>query len=91
MLKDTKRPNGTIKRVQFCRAQRGGISSMGTPFKKGQAILHLSSSRCTGETFILTKADLRGLNLDRPGKWASPTIWQKKRREEWQARWAARV
>lgn len=95
MIKDTMRPNGKIKRVQYVRAFRGGTSSMGTPFKKGEPILHLSSSRCTGETFVLLpKEIMETLEIKaefghefwasaRPGRWASPKEWSIKLKERY--------
>jgi hypothetical protein len=98
MIKDTKRPNGTIKRIQYVKAPRGGVSSMGVRYKKGDAIVHLSSSRCTGETFVLLPKDiLRVLGLGpgrhgpdglaramaRPGRWASPKKWAEQLKAIW--------
>ncbi len=96
MLKDTARPNGTIKRIQYVRAFRGGTSSMGTPYKKGTPIIHLSSSRCTGETFVLLPAEVCKDILDikaefgyewwadsHPGKWQSPKEWSKALKVIW--------
>lgn len=98
MIKDTVRPNGTIKRIQYVKAPRGGVSSMGVRYKKGDAIVHLSSSRCTGETFVLLPKDLlKVLGLGRnsngtdglaramakPGKWASPKKWSEQLKAIW--------
>lgn len=49
-------------RVQVGRAVRKGVSSIGTPYKKGDSILHFSSNRNTGEVFILTKSDFNHFN-----------------------------
>ena len=83
MRKDTKRPNGTTKRVQYVQAQRGGVSSMGTKYAKGDPILHLSSSRCTGETFVLTKAEIQNIPLENPGRWSGPTKWKQQLQKIW--------
>lgn len=98
MLKDFARPNGTIKRTQYVKAPRKGISSMGAPYKKGDAIVHLSSSRCTGETFVLLPNEIikflykkerhldAGLGgLKRPGRWARPKDWSEHLSERWEA------
>jgi hypothetical protein len=96
MLKDTIRPNGTIKRIQYVGAQRSGTSSMGTKFKKGEPILHLSSSRSTGEIFIMLPDEVFDILKvkstpgsefwikARPGKWARPTDWSKQLAKNWE-------
>lgn len=91
MLKDTKRPNGTVKRIQWIKAHRGGVSSMGTPYKKGDAILHMSSSRCTGETYVLAKKDLikavfvspASARFKKPGTWSSKKQWSEDLTDKW--------
>lgn len=100
MKHDFKRPNGTTKRVQYAKAHRGGISSMGKRFRKGDAIVHLSSSRNTGETFVLLPIEmLKILGLEgnpRTGApdglaraMAKPGRWHspKKWSEELSAKW----
>lgn len=67
---DFTRANGTIKRVQVSLAFRAGTSSMGTKFKQNEPVLHLSSSRSTGEVFVLTRRDMNRINRSRIGKWA---------------------
>ena len=83
MKRDFKRPNGTIKRVQFVKAFRGGVSSMGRRFKKGEGILHLSSSRNTGETFVLLPDELLKILMKAPGKWNSPKRWSEQLTAKW--------
>ena len=83
MKKDTKRPNGTIKRIQKCEAVRKGVSSMGTKFRKGDVIVHLSSSRFTGETFVLTQKDLDKVTQAKPGRWYSPKRWGENLHRAW--------
>ena len=83
MLKDVKRPNGTTKRVQVIKAIRGGVSSMGTPYTKGQAIVHLSSSRCTGETWVFLLSELAEVVKAPVGRWASPKKWSTSLMDEW--------
>jgi hypothetical protein len=87
MKKDFTRPNGTIKRVQICEAPRKGVSSMGRKFKKGSVILHLSSSRCTGETFVLTWVELHRLmgGTGKVSKFRSPKKWGEQLRAKWLA------
>lgn len=82
MKKDTKRPNGTIKRVQLTFAPKKGISSMGSKFLKGDVILHLSSSRCTGETFVLTLSEVKKVRRSKPSRWHRPVDWFKEIRAE---------
>ena len=64
---------------------------MGSKYMKGDRILHLSSSRCTGETFVFTDLELRKLTSiifqsDFRGRWHSPKKWheqlKKKRLEQ---------
>lgn len=81
---DFKRPNGTIKRTQYCKAPRAGVSSMGTPYKRGEPILHMSSSRATGETFILTPLDLENIMSKFPGEFCSPKKWSDQLHKKWQ-------
>jgi hypothetical protein len=83
MKKDFKRPNGTIKRTQICRAPRGGVSSMGKKFKKGDEILHLSSSRCTGETFVFTLQEVVNLTFEEVGNFRSPKKWTEQLAAKW--------
>lgn len=83
MIKYTKRPNGTIKRVQYVKAHHKGISSMGTPYLKGDPIIHMSSSRCTGETFVLLPSDISRLYEDTPGKWSSTKKWSERLAKKW--------
>lgn len=89
MLKNSRRPNGTIKRTQYVKAFRGGVSSMGQPFKKGDPVLHLSSSRNTGETFVLLPAELKAVLRTKPGKWASPKKWGEQLHKEWEKKYVA--
>ena len=84
MIKHTKRPNGTIKRIQYVKAIRKGVSSMGHPYKMGDPIIHLSSSRCTGETFVLLPSEIQQKIIDKkPGKWASSKKWSEKLQKAW--------
>lgn len=85
MKKDFRRKNGTIKRTQKCVSPRKGVSSIGTRFAQGEEILHLSSSRQTGETFVFTMEDLARLMQAKVGRWHGPTEWGK----ELQAKWLA--
>jgi len=55
---DKKWYTTSVQFVQKVFALRKGISSAGTPYKKGDPILQLSSTRRTGETFVLTDKDL---------------------------------
>ncbi len=85
MKRDHTRPNGTIKRTQYVDAPQGGTSSMGTQYKKGHAILHMSSSRSTGETFVLTREDVSLIMSKGPGRWWSPTKWLESMRKKYLA------
>lgn len=79
MKKEALRSNGTIMRVQTIKALRAGISAMGTPVKKGDKIVHLSSGRATGEVFTLTEQDLAKLRTSPVSKWTSPLNgWNKR-------------
>ncbi len=45
-------------RVQKIVSPKKGTSALGSRFIKGQEIVHISSSRATGEVFTLTLGDL---------------------------------
>ena len=50
-----------VATTQVCRkvfAKRSGISSAGTKYEKGDVILHMGSTRRTGEVFVLAEGDL---------------------------------
>ena len=83
MKKDTRRPNGTIKRIQKSYAPRKGVSSMGSSYVKGDSIVHFSSSRSTGETFVLTEKDLEKLVKAKTGRWWSPVQWGRQLHRIW--------
>lgn len=83
MKKDTRRPNGTIKRIQKCHAPRKGVSSMGSKYKMNDTIIHFASSRCTGETFVLTESDLQKIVKAKTGRWWSPTRWSEQLHQAW--------
>lgn len=70
MIKDTTMKNGKVVRVQLAYAPRKWVSSMGTAYKKGDLILHLSSSRATGESFMLTPEDIEKVRKSKVDKWA---------------------
>lgn len=83
MKKDFKRPNGTIKRIQMTRAPRAMVSSMGSKIKKGDKILHLSSSRATGETWVFTDEDLWLVSRWPVGRWHGPKEWTEQLHKKW--------
>ena len=80
--------SGGYKRVRLQKtfAPRKGVSSYGTPYKKGAEILHCQSGRATGETFVFTQGDLYLLFNALPGKWHSPTLWEKRSSLAYRAR-----
>ena len=47
-----------IRATQVGKAHQAGISAMGSKYKMGDVILHMSSARATGEVFILTRAEI---------------------------------
>jgi len=91
-VKDFKRPNGTIKRIQVCPAPRAIITTMGTKIKKGDQIIHLSSSRATGETWVFTYSELaRLLNTWKKGPWHSPKKWTEQLHKKWVKKWTEQL
>ena len=60
------------KAVQHVIAKRSGITALGKSFSKGDAIVHLSSERSTGETFILLPSELERVLKKKPAtRWRS--------------------
>ena len=60
------------KAVQHVIAKRSGTTALGKPFKKGDPIVHLSSERSTGETFILLATELAKVLKRKPAtQWRS--------------------
>lgn len=56
---------------------------MGSFYVKGDTIVHFSSSRCTGETFVLTERDLSKLVEAKTGRWWSPKRWAERLHKAW--------
>lgn len=84
MKKDFKRPNGTIKRIQVCPAPKAMTTTMDAKIKKGEQIIHLSSSRATGETWVFTREEWAGITATWPtGKWHSPKKWTDQLTKKW--------
>ena len=80
---DYTQKNGTIKRIQCSFAPRKGTSTCGTPYSKDNAILHFSSSRSTGETWVFTVSDVWQINMELmngPGEWYRPIDWDRELR-----------
>jgi hypothetical protein len=53
-----------VVQVQTTLAPRRRLSSMGAKIKKGDRILHISSSRATGEVFVFTRDEISNLYLE---------------------------
>ena len=67
-----KNSHGNQKCVQHVIAKRSGMTALGKKFEKGDAIVHLSSTRSTGETFILLPSELEKTTKKKPAKnWKS--------------------
>lgn len=84
MKRDFTQANGTKKRIQVSHALRKGKTTMGTKYKKGDAIIHLSSSRTTGEVWVFTPQEFHQIWQDWPtGRWWSRKKWKEELSWKW--------
>lgn len=83
MKHDFRQENGTIKRIQVSKAPRKGRSTMGKKYEKGDAIVHLSSSRATGERWVFLPNELKELLKWSVGQWWSRNKWEQQIFKKW--------
>ena len=57
---------GNRKGVQHCFANRRGKTALGKVFLAGTPVVHISSTRSTGETFIFLPSELERVLRSRP-------------------------